>query len=57
MGPLCIFWVVWKARNAIVFRDEALSIQKLKFSFVILLWSETKLVLSDGPTTLVHLID
>ena len=33
-GPLCIFWTVWNARNGIVFRDEVLSIQKLKSSFV-----------------------
>ena len=56
-GPLCIFWLVWKARNSIVFKDETLSIQKLKFSFVNLLWSDTKLFLKDGPTTLVHFID
>ena len=36
-GPLYIFWSVWKARNGIVLRDKALSIQKLKFSFVNLL--------------------
>ena len=42
LGPLCIFWMVWKARNGIVFRDEVLSIQRLKSSFVHLLWLETK---------------
>ena len=56
-GPLCIFWSVWKARNGIVFRDEALSIQKFKFYFVNLLWLETYLFLEDGPMTLVHFID
>ena len=49
--------MVWKAKNSIVFRDEALSIQKLKFSLVNLFWSKTKLFLDDGPTTLVHFID
>ena len=29
--PSCFFWSVWNARNRIVFGDEALSIQKLKF--------------------------
>ena len=42
VNPLCIFWSVWKARNDIVFRDEVLSIQRLKSSFVHLFWSETK---------------
>ena len=37
MGPLCLFWVIWKARNSIAFEDGVLSIQKLKISFVYLL--------------------
>ena len=40
-----------------MFRDKALSIQKLKFYFVNLLWSKTNLVLEDGPMALVHFID
>ena len=55
--PLCIFWMVWKARNDVVFGNEVLSLQKLKFSFVNLLWLGTKLSIEDGPTTLVHFID
>ena len=37
LGPLCLFWVIWKARNSIAFEDGVLSIQKLKISFVYLL--------------------
>ena len=37
-GAFVNFLVIWKARNTIVFRDEALSIEKLKFSFLNLLW-------------------
>ena len=40
-----------------MFRDKLLSIQKLKFYFVNLLWSETNLFIEDGPTTLVHFIN
>ena len=29
-GPLCIFWLVWMARNTIIFRDDVLSLQKVK---------------------------
>ena len=32
-GPLCIFWMVWKARNGVVFRDEVLFVQKHKSFF------------------------
>ena len=56
-GPLGIFWTVWKARNDAVFRDEVLSIQKFEYSFVNLLWSETKLFIEGGPTILVKFID
>ena len=43
---LCVFfgWFC-KARNDIVFRDEVLSMQNVKYLFAHLLWSETKLFL------------
>ena len=56
-GPLCIFWLVWKARNGSVLRDEVLSIQRLKSSFEHLFWSETKVYFVDGPMSLVHFFD
>ena len=34
-----------------------LSIQKLKYLFLFLLWSETKLSIENGPSTLVGFID
>ena len=56
-SPLCLFWTVWKARNKIAFEEEELSIQRLKNSFIYFLWSETKLFIKDGPSTLVDFID
>ena len=56
-GPLCILWTVWKTRNGIVFREEVLSIQRLKSLFVHLFWSETKVSIVEGCMTLVHFID
>ena len=35
LGPLCLLWVIWKARNSIAFEDCGLSIQRLKVSFVV----------------------
>ena len=57
LGPLCLFWVIWKTRNSIAFEDVVLSIQKLKISFVYLLWLETKLWIKDGPSTLIDFIE
>ena len=56
-GPLCLFWAIWKARNRIALEDSVLSIQRLKASFVYLLWSETKLWIKDGPSTLIDFVD
>nr|CAN70023.1 hypothetical protein VITISV_030171 [Vitis vinifera] len=56
-SPLCLFWTVWKARNKVAFEEEELSIQRLKNSFVYLLWSETKLFIKYGLSTLVDFID
>ena len=41
-GPLCLFWIVWKARNRIAFEWEELSIQSVKCSLVSCLWSKAK---------------
>ena len=57
LGPLCLFWVIWKARNSIAFEDCELSIQRLKASFVYFLWSESKLWIKDGPSTLIEFIE
>ena len=57
MGPLSIFWTVWKTRNGIVFRDEVLSIQRLKSLFVHIFGLEIKTCLVEGPMPLVYFID
>ena len=56
-GPVCIFWIVWKTKNKIAFKDEVLSIQRLKTSFLNSLWLETKLFTKDGPSTFLELLD
>ena len=55
--PLCLFWIVWKARNRIAFEGEELSIQRLKSSFVFYLWSEAKGCLDDVPQTFFSFLD
>ena len=58
MRVLCVLvWTVGKTRNGIVFKDEVLSIQRLKSLFVHLFWSETKTFLVEGPMSFVHFID
>ena len=55
--PLYIFWTVWKARNRLTFKDDVLSIQILKYSFVYSLWSEAKLFIVECSSTMVNFID
>ncbi|RVW43414.1 putative ribonuclease H protein [Vitis vinifera] len=56
-APLHIFWTVWKARNHLAFKDDVISIQRLKYSFLCSLWSEAKLFIVECPQTLVNFID
>ncbi|RVW30599.1 LINE-1 reverse transcriptase-like [Vitis vinifera] len=56
-APLHIFWTVWKARNCLAFKDDMLSIQRLKYSFILSLWAETKLFIVDSPLTIANFID
>ena len=56
-APLCIFWAVWKERNMITFDNEELSMHRLKNSFVCNLWSWTKLVVNEGPLSLLSFFD
>ena len=55
--PLCLFWAVWKERNRIAFDNEDFSIHRLKNSFVCNLWSWTKLVVNEGPLSLLSFFD
>ena len=56
-APLHIFWTVWKTRNRLAFKDDELSIQRLKYSFLLSLWSEAKLFIVECPLTMVNFID
>ncbi|KAL6343127.1 hypothetical protein AAG906_019670 [Vitis piasezkii] len=56
-APLHIFWTVWKARNCLAFKDDMVSIQRLKYSFIFSLWAETKLFIIDCPLTIANFID
>ena len=57
VGPLCLFWIVWKARNKITFKDEIFSTQNVKTSFVFLLWLETNMSILNGLSTIAGFID
>ena len=52
VAPICLFWTVWKERNRVAFENEDFSIQMMKFSFVINLWSWSKCNIVDGPNSL-----
>ena len=49
-GPFCLFWTIWKPRNRIVFKDEFFfSLERVKTSFVFLLWIETRKIVQGWP--------
>ena len=56
-APLCLFWTIWKERNRIVFDNKALSIQRLKISFVCNLFSWSKTCLDGEPQSLINFVD
>ena len=56
VGPLCLLWTMWEARNRIVFKDESFSSLREK-TFVFLFWSETKLSIPEGSSTFIGFID
>ncbi|WKA03436.1 hypothetical protein VitviT2T_021543 [Vitis vinifera] len=56
-APLSLFWTVWKERNRIVFDNEALSIQRLKNSFVCNIFSWSKSCLDGEPCSLINFVD
>ena len=56
-APLHIFGTVWKERNRLAFKDESLSIQRLKQSLILTLWAEAKLFIDDCPLSIANFID
>ena len=56
-APLCLFWMVWKERNRIVFENEVLSLQRLKNSFIcnLLSWANSSII--EGPLSLFNFVD
>ena len=57
VAPLCLFWMVWKERNKIVFDNEELPIQRMRNSFVCSFWSWTKLFIDERPLPLINFFD
>ena len=46
-APLCLFWNLWRARNLMVFENEAPSAQRIKVNFVSNLWTWANLFSGD----------
>ena len=49
--------MVWKERNSLAFKDKSLSIQRLKQSLILTLWTEAKLFIDDCPLSIANFID
>ena len=57
MAPLCIFWSVWKERYLLDFRNEVLSLRRLKHYFVRNLWSWVRVFIVLSPRSLVSFFE
>ena len=52
-APLYLFWILWCARNKLVFENEVPSVQKIKANFVTNLWSWAKLNSVDNSHSVI----
>ena len=52
-APLCIFWTIWRERNRLVFEDENISVNRMKYTY---LWSWVNLYSVEKPRSLVDFL-
>ena len=52
-APQCLFWIIWCARNMLVFENEVPSTQRIKANFVTNLWSWAKLYSVDNSHSVI----
>ena len=55
--PVCIFWIVWKKRNCLAFRNGSLAIQRLKHSFVSNLWDWNNMYIGEEISSLIGFLE
>ena len=55
--PLHLLWTIWNEKNKLVFGDDWLSIQGLKFLFLSSFWSKTKLSTNVYRSSLISFVD
>ena len=48
-NPLCLFWIVWKVRNGLAFRNEVLLIRNLKIRVLLCYVRSQNCLLGMGP--------
>ena len=55
-APLYLFWIVWQARNRVVFEDIASSAHRMKITFSCTLWSWANLYSVDNTDSLMNFL-
>ena len=55
--PLFIFWNIWKERNRLAFKEGVLAFQKLKTSFVYIIWGWAKVYIDMESNPLIGFLE
>ena len=55
--PLFIFWTIWKERNMLAFKGGVLAYQKLKTSFVYIIWGWAKVYIDMELKSLIGFLE
>ena len=55
-APLCLFWIIWCARNKLAFENKVTSAQRIKINFISNLWSWANLFGNDTTNSVLDFL-
>ena len=55
-APLCLFWILWRARNRLIFENEVTSDRRIQANFVSNLWIWANLYSVDNTNSVMDFL-